>query len=88
LPYNFQLVEFYHRADAPDKANLLAKQLFDTYESEAQYFGSLRGKQRTFYERDEQAAKAVMGEMVRLSRQFNQPKLADTFQKRLDAVGS
>ncbi|MFM8317819.1 MAG: hypothetical protein ACKOAV_05550, partial [Bacteroidota bacterium] len=88
LPYNYQLVEFYHRAGAPKKANRLAKQFFDTYESEAQYFGSLRGKQRTFYERDEQAAKAVMGEMVRLSRQFNQPKLADTFQKRLDAVGS
>ena len=88
LPYNYQLVEFYHRAGAPKKANRLANQFFDTYESEAQYFGSLRGKQRTFYERDEQAAKAVMGEMVRLSRQFNQPKLADTFQKRLDAVGS
>ncbi|MFM7033445.1 MAG: hypothetical protein ACKOX4_13140, partial [Bacteroidota bacterium] len=80
--------EFYHRAGAPKKANRLAKQFFDTYESEAQYFRSLRGKQRMYYERYESDAKAVMGEMVRLSRQFNQPKLADTFQKRLDAVGS
>ena len=88
LPYNYQMVEFYHRAGAPAKANRLAKEFFDTYESEAIYFASLRGEQRSFYERDEQAARAVMNEMVRLSQSFGQGSLAEGFQKRLTAVGS
>jgi hypothetical protein len=87
LPYNYQLVEFYHRAGAPAKANQLAEKLFDTFESEAVYFNSLRGKQRTFYERDEQAAKAVMSEMIRLSKDFKQTKLAEKFQQRAKAFG-
>jgi hypothetical protein len=88
LPYNYQMVEFYHRAGASAKANRLAKEFFDTYESEAIYFASLRGEQRSFYERDEQAARAVMNEMVRLSQSFGQGSLAEGFQKRLTALGS
>lgn len=85
--FNYRMVELYHLAGAPDKANALAKDLFDMFESEAKYFRSLRGKYATFYERDMQNAMAIMQEMVRMANQYSQPDLAKDFQARFDAIG-
>lgn len=85
--FNYRMVELYHLAGAPERANAIAKDMFDMFESEAKYFRTLRGKYATFYERDMQNAMAIMQEMVRMSTQYGQPDLAKDFQARFDAIG-
>jgi hypothetical protein len=74
-------------AGASEKANGVAKDLFNMFEEEAKYFRTLRGKYATFYERDMQNAMAVMQELIRMSSQYGQTDLAKDFQARFDAIG-
>ncbi|MBA4302959.1 MAG: DUF2723 domain-containing protein [Sphingobacteriaceae bacterium] len=85
--FNYRMVELYHMAGASEKANGVAKDLFDMFEDEAKYFRTLRGKYATFYERDMQNAMAIMQEMVRMANQYGQTDLAKDFQARFDAIG-
>jgi hypothetical protein len=85
--FNYRMVELYHMAGASEKANGVAKDLFNMFEEEAKYYRTLRGKYATFYERDMQNAMAVMQEMVRMSSQYGQNDVAKDFQARFDAIG-
>jgi hypothetical protein len=85
--FNYRMVELYHLAGAPEKANKIADQIFEMFEDEARYYRTLRGKYATFYERDMQNAMAIMQEMVRMANQYGQSDLAKTYQARFDAIG-
>jgi len=84
--FNYRMVELYYQAEASDKANALAVDLFDMFEDEARYYSKLRGKYASFYERDMQNAMAIMQEMIRMANTYQQPDLAQDFQTRFDAM--
>lgn len=84
--FNYRMVELYHQAGAAEKANAIAIDLFDMFEDEARYYSKLRGSYATFYERDMQNAMAIMQEMIRMAKTYQQPDLAQDFQTRFDAM--
>jgi hypothetical protein len=84
--FNYRMVELYHQAGAPEKANALAADLFDMFEDEARYYSKLRGKYASFYERDMQNAMAIMQEMIRMANTYQQQDVAQGFQTRFDAM--
>lgn len=84
--FNYRMVEIYHQAGAPEKANALAADLFDMFEDEARYYGKLRGKYASFYERDMQNAMAIMQEMIRMAKTYQQDDVAQDFQSRFDVM--
>jgi hypothetical protein len=84
--FNYRMVELYHQAGAAEKANVIAVDLFDMFEDEARYYSKLRGSYATFYERDMQNAMAIMQEMIRMAKTYQQPDLAQDFQTRFDAM--
>lgn len=84
--FNYRMVELYHQAGAPEKANALAADLFNMFEDEARYYSKLRGKYASFYERDMQNAMAIMQEMIRMSKTYEQADVAQDFQTRFDVM--
>lgn len=84
--FNYRMVELYHQAGAPEKANALAADLFNMFEDEARYYSKLRGKYASFYERDMQNAMAIMQEMIRMAKTYEQADVAQDFQTRFDVM--
>lgn len=84
--FNYRMVELYHQAGAPEKANALAADLFNMFEDEARYYSKLRGKYASFYERDMQNAMAIMQEMIRMAKTYQQKDVAQDFQSRFDVM--
>lgn len=84
--FNYRMVELYHQAGAPEKANALAADLFNMFEDEARYYSKLRGKYASFYERDMQNAMAIMQEMIRMAKTYQQADVAQDFQTRFDVM--
>ncbi len=80
--YNYRIVELYYLCGATDKAKKISNILFNMYESEARYYSSLAPKQRNFYERDLMNAGAIMNELSRMARTFNETKLAEEYERR------
>lgn len=67
-----------------EKAVVISRKLMDIMEDDLRYYTSLKGKYAKGVERDIQQSFAVMGELRRLARNFNQEELFKDFDVRVN----
>ena len=76
----------YYELNEYDKANELAKKLFDIYEGDLRVYNSMKPNRRAAYQNDIAQAKEILKRLTSLAQQFGQQPIANDFLKRLTAV--
>ncbi|MCC6690399.1 MAG: DUF2723 domain-containing protein [Bacteroidia bacterium] len=85
VPYDatiYQLVMTYYQLGANDKANKVAKRLFDIFESDMNYYISLGQTGASAYGREMRQAHEVMNRLVYMAKTNKQDALAKDFEAR------
>lgn len=85
VPYDatvYALALSYYQLDAIDKANALAKRLFDVFEADMNYYISLGSTGAAVYGREIRQAQEIMSRLVYMAKQNKQDALAKDFEKR------
>ncbi|MBL7893490.1 MAG: DUF2723 domain-containing protein, partial [Bacteroidia bacterium] len=85
VPYDatvYALALSYYQLDAIDKANALAKRLFDVFEADMNYYISLGSTGAAAYGREIRQAQEIMSRLVYMAKQHKQDALAKDFEKR------
>ncbi|MBL0328148.1 MAG: DUF2723 domain-containing protein [Bacteroidetes bacterium] len=78
----YSVVFAYYQAGAMDKANALAKKLFDNYENNINYIYGLDRDQIPSYGSELKQAQGIMEQLVSFAGYFKQMDLAKDFQER------
>jgi tetratricopeptide (TPR) repeat protein len=78
----YQLVLTYYQLNANDKANALAKQLFNIFESDMNYYISLGGTGAITYGREIRQAQEIMSRLVYMAKTNKQDAIAKDFEAR------
>jgi hypothetical protein len=89
VPYDvtlYSIIIAYYQAGANDKANDLAKKLFDNYESNLGYYYSLDRQSISEYSSEIGQAQDIMEHLVYFSRNFKQDALSKEFEDRYTNV--
>ncbi len=71
-----------------DKANELARKLFDIFEGDLRIYQSMEHRRKYAYQSDINRSKEILRRLTGLAQQFDQTKLADEFMRRLPQVMS
>ncbi len=86
IPYDasiFQVCRSYYDLGAIDKANKLAKKLFDMYEGDVRIYMAQKPEHRRSYERELNQSKEIMKMLTSMAQQYKQEELYKDFLKRL-----
>jgi tetratricopeptide (TPR) repeat protein len=91
VPYDatiYTIIGSYYELKDFDKANALAKKLFDAYEGDLKIYNAQKPNRRYAYSRDSNQAKEILKRLTGLAQQFGQDALAKDFLSRLSGVMS
>jgi tRNA isopentenyl-2-thiomethyl-A-37 hydroxylase MiaE len=85
-PYNYfetLILQGYYEAKAYDKANKLAKQMFDTFENWAEYIKTLSPDNQKYYENQLQEYLSILETIAYHAQQSGQTDVFNDFETRL-----
>ena len=80
--YNYSLVSTYYTAGANEKANKLAKRLFDIYEGNLNFYLRMQPAKAAAHGSDVRRAKSIMEGLSMMAHEFKQDALAKEFETR------
>ena len=80
--YNYSLVSTYYTAGANEKANKLAKRLFDIYEGNLNFYLRMQPAKASAHGSDVRRAKSIMEGLSMMAHEFKQDALAKEFETR------
>ncbi len=89
VPYDatmYAIVLGYYQAGANEKANALAKKVFDNFESNIKYYYSFDRKEIPSFGRDVEQAQDIMERMIYFSGNFKQNELSKEFNSRYERL--
>ncbi len=89
VPYDatmYSIVMGYYQAGANDKANALAKKLFNNYESNIKYYYSLDRKDIPSYGSDIEQAQDICERLIYFSNNFKQTVLSKELEARYKSL--
>jgi hypothetical protein len=89
IPYDatiFTICATYYQLREIQKANELAKKLFDIFEGDLRIYNAQKGNHRMAYRRDIDQAKEILKRLTGLTQQFKQDELGKEFMARLSAI--
>ncbi len=78
----FQLVVTYYQLNKPEKANKLAKRLFDIFEADMNFYLGLGNAKAAAYGREIRQAQEVMNRLTYMAKANKQDDLAKNFEAR------
>ncbi len=82
----YSITGAYYELRKFDKANALAKKMFDIYEADLRIYLAQKPHRRPAYQRDITQAKEILKRLTGLAQEFGQKELADQFMNRLTSV--
>lgn len=85
VPYDgtiYSVAMAYYQAGANDKANALAKKLFDNLEGNIHYYNKFKGRDKYTYSQDEERAQDIMERLIYFTSTFKEEKLSTEFEQR------
>jgi tetratricopeptide (TPR) repeat protein len=82
----FTMVGAYYDMGRMEKANTLAKKMFDIYEHDLRVYNAQKPNRRNAYSRDAGQAKELLRRLTGLAQQYKQEALAKEFMTRLGGV--
>ena len=85
VPYDvtmYAITMAYYQAGATEKANALAKKLFDNYESNIRYYYSFDRKELPTFGNDPEQAQDIMERLIYFANNFKQTALSKEFEGR------
>lgn len=88
VPYDatmYSITMGYYEAGAPEKANALAKKLFDNFENNIKYYHADR-KNLAYYGSEIDQAQDIMERLIYFSSNFKQKELSQEFEKRFKTL--
>lgn len=89
VPYDvtiYSITLAYYQAGANDKANALAKKLFDNFENNLKYYYSFDRKRLPEFGSDPEQAQDILERLVFFANNFKQPLLAKEFESRYESL--
>lgn len=91
IPYDasvFSICAAYYEAKQFQKANVIAKKLFDIYEGDLKIYNNQEINHKNAYGRDINQAKEILKRLIGLAQRFDQKTLSTDFLKRISSVMS
>ncbi len=88
IPYDYTMVpivEMYYKLGQNAKANQIIETLAKSYESDIEYYQSLKGKYAGYVAYDTKVAMSVMQELVSLTEKYKQDKLFESISTKFDS---
>lgn len=82
----FTLCAAYYQIGETQKANELAKKLFDIFEGDLKIYNEQKGNHRIAFNREMTQAKEIMRRLTGLTQQFKQNELSKQFMQRMQSV--
>lgn len=82
----FTICASYYQLREFDKANVLAKKLFDIFENDLKVYNAQKGNHRVAYNREIGQAKEILKRLTGLAGQFKQDELSKEFNRRLTSI--
>ena len=85
VPYDvtmYSVTLAYYQAGATEKANVIAKKLFDNFETNIRYYYSFDRRRLPEFGNDPQQAQDILERLIYFATTFKQPELAKEFEKR------
>jgi hypothetical protein len=82
----YSIAGAYYELKETEKANALARRLFEIYEHDLKVYNAQKPNRRHAYGHDISQAKEILRRLTGLTQQFGQQKLYDEFMKRLPSV--
>lgn len=89
VPYDvtmYSITLAYYQAGATEKANVIARKLFDNYESNLKYYYSFDRKRLPEFGSDPEQAQDILERMCYFANTFKQPALAKEFEGRYSTI--
>lgn len=89
IPYDatiFTICAAYYELKQTDKANALAKKLFDIFEGDLKIYNDQKPNRRMAYGREMDQAKEILKRLTGLTQQQNQDTLSKEFMQRLSSI--
>lgn len=89
VPYDvtmYAITMAYYQAGAMDKANALAKKLFDNYETNINYYYSFDRKELASFGSDVEQAADILRRLVYFTKNYKQDELAKQFEARYNKL--
>lgn len=89
VPYDatlFTVCAAYYETGETEKANKLAKKLFDIYEGDLRIYNSQKSKRINAYGREISQAKEILKRLTSLTQDFKQDELNKNFMERLNGL--
>jgi hypothetical protein len=89
VPYDatiFTICAAYYQVNETQKANELAKKLFDIFEGDLKIYNEQKGNHRVAFGREINQAKEILRRLTGLTQQFKQNDLSKGFMQRMQAV--
>jgi hypothetical protein len=84
--FSFEMCQLYYAARATQKAEPMAKRLFDTFESSLKYLHSLDRENLMYYGREVQECEAIMERLQYLAQMNGENDLSKNFKDRIDGL--
>ncbi|HSH67469.1 MAG TPA: hypothetical protein VLB84_17120, partial [Bacteroidia bacterium] len=85
VPYDvtmYAITLAYYQAGATEKANTIAKKVFDNFETNLNYYYSFDRRELPQFGNDPDQAQDILERMIYFANTFKQPELAKDFEKR------
>ncbi len=85
VPYDgtiYSIAMGYYQAGATEKANALAKKLFDNMERNINYYNQFKGRDKVSYLSDEERAQDIIERLIYFTNNFKQAALSKEFENR------
>jgi hypothetical protein len=76
----------YYQSGATEKANAIAKKLFDNFETNIRYYYSFDRRDLPQFGSDPEQAQDILERLIYFANTFKQPELAKEFEKRYNAL--
>jgi hypothetical protein len=89
VPYDatiFTICAAYYQIKEVEKANALAKKLFEICEGDLKIFNAQRGNHRVAFGREINQAKEILKRLTGLTSQFKQENLSKDFMQRMSSI--
>ncbi|MGZ4041952.1 MAG: DUF2723 domain-containing protein, partial [Bacteroidia bacterium] len=89
VPYDatiFTICAAYYQVGDTQKANELAKKLFDIFEGDLKIYNAQKGNHRIAFNREINQSKEILRRLTSLTQQFKQNDLSKGFMQRMQAI--
>lgn len=89
VPYDvtmYAITLAYYQAGATEKANAIAKKLFDNFETNIRYYYSFDRRRLPEFGNDPEQAQDILERLIYFATTFKQPQLAKEFEQRYNQL--